>query len=1383
MSTIDLNLESLITEDFIEQDKAKTVNAFGQKISESSEDVNLNIDIDIDDKKETPNNINLNLDSLIEIDPFPAKKIKRARPGLILPATTIFEPDYTKVQEDSQGFWADVSKTLVGEDADWGTYWERGLGKSTFNLMLQYYSDQNRGYDYNKAFGVEPEDTGIAERFFETMVGIGADLIPFLAGSIPAGMVAGPALAAGAGAFVNESIKTMYLEALERGDVDTFGEFFDIFVREGISAGVKSGATLSIALAAPGGLALAGVRGNFLTDTLAQVTAMNAFGTMINGHMPTKESVVNDLLTFGAFNVTGAGAQFAKRFAIHEAKTIKGRTNLVEIFKKNLLRDPAKREGIYSLNPLFIPAPKGKPPKIEYGPQPESKSFIAGLKQALTVADEAIAGPGKKPKVDTIIKLDKSTAKIAENMKISDPVGTFMDKYNPLSKERRRTFQEEMVDKLYPVKEIVRRVDDFLNTKRDALGELSPYELLRSGAGSINKATTAFTRNTFRFGDLKKVGKGLNDILFDLSYTKVSRKDDVGLGSIVKRDVLGIKTKRVNKPAIEVTENFKIFNVYLIARRGIEKYLWAKRTRSKDLKEYETKEAQQKIKEYNDAIELHGKKYEKMANELYKYQKEILDYVEASGIISKKSRKMIEEANKDYVPWNVVQEAGMSATGKGRGLKTWTGFISKRIDLEAPVNSIYANTLHLVALADRNVALKSFFEMVQKNPELVPEVKLIEKTSKSNMTQKEMDQLHLSEFGKLKEVEPGLEALKPDGFFETTTSATTKSAKISYFENGQKVTYSVEPRLYRSLAQSRDITTNLFVKISQKAAQTLRTGATLTPEFFLQNIMRDAYGSAAVSKNWHIPFVASAKGAAALIDDYLRRSKGMSGNEIVDMYLRTGNGQANFLEMNKQYLDPKMVTEFKSGREYHNEVPQGQISKVMNLLNTIGSFGENMARVGEFKITLEKLQRFQTEQPGFFDRQSVINLGPLGQIKVGSGYKKRHGMKEREMLERAGFEARDLIDFGKAGWTAESYNQLAAFFNARIRGYDKLASSVKNRPLKTLASYTLTMTVPSIGLWFLNHDDPAYIGLSEFEKTAYWNIPLHKVPLIGADEPLFLKIPKPWEPGLLFGTGAEKMLDEIYDKDPQAVDDFLIDMGIHQIRTGLITLPTIAQPLLENMANFSYFTGGPLVPESKKALLPQFRTRKDTSEVAKWIGKQIPLDLTTPIAIDNFIQGWTGGLGRNVMKMTSALIRGFDPKQDVFNIWSDDWVKNVNSMPIVKAFLVRSPKYNSSNLSKFYKNFNKLKQTVATINRLETEFKFDEMEKLMLTPEYIKYEQIKDLAATIQDFQSLITETENAPDDILSDNDKRDIIDGYYRALNDLAAAANQILEEENVEK
>ena len=1378
MPTIELDFDSLITEDFINQDKIKSINPYGQRITPSNEDLNLNIDVD-DDTEVSDSSIQLDFNSIVfQEDPFPAKKRKRARPGLILPDYTIFEPDYSKVQEDSRGFWDSISHAMVGEEAEWGEYWERGLGKSTFNLMLQYYSDQNRGYDYNKAFGVEPEDTGIAERFFETLVGIGADLIPFLAGSIPAGMAGlGPALSAGAGAFVNESIKTMYLEALERGDVDTFGEFFDIFVREGISAGVKSGATLAIAIAAPGSLALAGVRGNFVTDTLAQVVAMNAFGTVMNDHLPTKESVINDLLTFGAFNISGAGAQFAKRFAIHEAKTIKGRTNLVEILRKNLLRDPAKREGIYSLNPLFIPAPKGKPPKIEYGPQPQSKSFITGLKQVFKVADEVIAGPGKKPKIDTVIKLDTARARVLDNMKISDPVGTFMDKYNPLSKERRRTFQEEMIDKLYPVKEIVRRVDDLLSTKRDALGGQSPYELLRSGAGSINKATTAFTRGTFRFGDLKKIGKGLNDILFDLSYTRVSREGDVGLGSIIKRNVLGIKTKRVNKPAIEVKENFENFNLYLIARRGIEKYLWAKRTRSKNLKEYETKEAQEKLKDYYELKEKY-KEYEKMANEIYKYQKEILDYVEASGIITKKTRRMIEEANKDYVPWNVVQEAGMSATGKGRGLKTWTGFISKRINLEAPVNSIYTNTLHLIALADRNIALKSFFDMVQKNPELVPEVKLIEKTSKSNMTQKEMDQLHLSEFGKLKEVEPGLEALKPDGFFETTTSATTKSAKISYFENGQKVTYSVEPRLYRSLAQSRDITTNLFIKISRKAAQTLRTGATLTPEFFLQNIMRDAYGSAAVSKNWHIPFVASAKGAAALIDDYLRRSKGMSGNEYVDMYLRTGNGQANFIEMNKQYLDPKMVTEFKAGREYHNEVPQSHISRVMNLLNTIGAFGENMARVGEFKITLQKLQRFQTEQPGFFDRQSVINLGPLGQIKVGSGYKKRHGMTEREMLERAGFEARDLIDFGKAGWTAESYNQLAAFFNARIRGYDKLASSVKNRPLKTLASYTLTMTVPSIGLWFLNHDDPAYIGLSEFEKTAYWNIPLHKIPFIGSNEPLFLKIPKPWEPGLLFGTGAEKMLDEIYDKDPQAVDDFLIDMGIHQIRTGLVTLPTFAQPLLENLANFSYFTGGPLIPESKKALLPEYRTRKDTSEIAKWLGKQIPSNFTSPIAIDNFIQGWTGGLGRNVMKMTSALIRGFDPKQDVFDIWSDDWVKNVNSIPIVKAFLVRSPKANSSNLTTFYKNLNKSKQTVATINRLKKEFKFVEMKKLMLTPEFLKYEKVKKLAATISQIQSLILMTESAPDHVTSDNDKRDIIDRYYRALNDLAAHANTLMKE-----
>ena len=106
------------------------------------------------------------------------KKLETVRPGFRLPANTLLNPnkDYSQVREESKGFW----HSMVGEDFEFGRYIERGLGKSTINLAMQYYSEGETGIDYREAFGVEPEDTGILERFIETGAGIVADLPPFL---------------------------------------------------------------------------------------------------------------------------------------------------------------------------------------------------------------------------------------------------------------------------------------------------------------------------------------------------------------------------------------------------------------------------------------------------------------------------------------------------------------------------------------------------------------------------------------------------------------------------------------------------------------------------------------------------------------------------------------------------------------------------------------------------------------------------------------------------------------------------------------------------------------------------------------------------------------------------------------------------------------------------------------------------------------------------------------------------------------------------------------------------------------------------------------------------------------------------------------------------
>ena len=54
-----------------------------------------------------------------------------------------------------QSYWKDVVREVkewsVGEKAEWGEYWDRGLGKSTINLAIQYHSGGEVGFDAQAA--------------------------------------------------------------------------------------------------------------------------------------------------------------------------------------------------------------------------------------------------------------------------------------------------------------------------------------------------------------------------------------------------------------------------------------------------------------------------------------------------------------------------------------------------------------------------------------------------------------------------------------------------------------------------------------------------------------------------------------------------------------------------------------------------------------------------------------------------------------------------------------------------------------------------------------------------------------------------------------------------------------------------------------------------------------------------------------------------------------------------------------------------------------------------------------------------------------------------------------------------------------------------------
>ncbi len=127
------------------------------------------------------------------------------------------------------------------------------------------------------------------------------------------------------------------------------------------------------------------------------------------------------------------------------------------------------------------------------------------------------------------------------------------------------------------------------------------------------------------------------------------------------------------------------------------------------------------------------------------------------------------------------------------------------------------------------------------------------------------------------------------------------------------------------------------------------------------------------------------------------------------------------------------------------------------------------------------------------------------------------------------------IDFAKIGTKVQALNLITAFFNARLQGYARLAQAFKEKPANTTLKTFAYITAPSIVLWYLNHDDPRYQQLPQWQKDLFWIV---ITPEIGIGDNIveddndytIYRIPKPFEPGLLFGTLPERMLDWAYNE-------------------------------------------------------------------------------------------------------------------------------------------------------------------------------------------------------------------------------------------------------------
>ena len=387
----------------------------------------------------------------------------------------------------------------------------------------------------------------------------------------------------------------------------------------------------------------------------------------------------------------------------------------------------------------------------------------------------------------------------------------------------------------------------------------------------------------------------------------------------------------------------------------------------------------------------------------------------------------------------------------------------------------------------------------------------------------------------------------------------------------------------------------------------------------------------------------------------------------------------------------------------------------------------------------------------------------------------RRGLKRGVSPVEAGFEARDVtLDFAKMGTSAKVINQLIAFWNANIRGWDKLITSFKERPLQTSLLTFGGITMPSISLYLVNRNDPRWKELPQWQKDLFWII----LPPESTGLPI-VRIPKPFELGIIFGSVPERFLEWLDNKDSSILNETVGNL-LQSGAPGFV--PTFALPIMEWMTNYNFFKGQQLVPDSLKNMPPELQYTRYTSEVAKKMGDLLN---QPPAKIDNLLYDWTAGLGRYALQGIDKILEGTGVASNIPEpsaTWAD--------YPVVRAFIARNPIGSAgASVDRFYDTLEKYEQDenrfqalmkAGDTKRAES-FKAEHPE-LLLFYDYERGDFYSKTARTLRATGRLMTEIGRIENQIydspnIDSKEKRRIIDGLEKQKTEAADKSLRLLE------
>ena len=1061
-----------------------------------------------------------------------------------------------------------IQKFLLGTDEryQFKPYFEKAIGNSGLNKIIKYHSEGEWGFEVDAP---EPEGTGFLEKLTDGAVGLVAEIPTFVPGAIVGGFTGGPGGAVIGGGFSAGVIQGMYTEALKKGEVKNYSEWWDMFVEEGLSEGAKTAAKLYAAYKVPMFPFLNPVTKNIVGRTLTQSSAYTAAGLAMGDDLQTAEDFAIQSLLFLPFNIKAPKSKIDNVIAETNKKPID--------ILSDIIKDRTIWEDINSKNIKI----------------PRAYRNIVSEKQQ--------------------VKLEPITKENIEKAdKVLDSTRKELDKSISYTQKERTWKTENFIDDLFynlldqnhVYKRAVKKAEKY---GVDYKNKISPYENFQLLYGVKNTISSFIEKGALDFKTDKVVGPALKQVFKDNNI-----------------NTLGL---------------YKDFIRYAISKRAIEKNTQGFQTG------VNIKTANKFVKE--------NAKFEKAFRDAVKVSELSLKYLLDAGIISKEVYQAALKANKDFVPFyrDFLEEAGSGNFSKNvrNPLKYFKGSQKKIID---PFESIHNNVGTFVTIAKRNEANLSFIEMIETirkvDPTAFPEVQIsVKRTKETKISAKELEQ-----------VVENPASLKPsvvDGFSVfRKESGLLKDSEIVVYRNGKREVWEVGESFARPTKVFEKGMFRYVADFFSLPSRTLRAGATGAAEFVYNNVSRDAFSSAILSKGWYPPYMQTLIGISMVVKPIRKKFK---LDKVYEEYSKSPALMNSIVTLDRNYFN-------KSTRQYLTKTnPINVIKNIPELFRVYVEFSEKVNRAGNYKLALDR------------------NI--------------KRGLPPEIAIKKAAVETRDNpIDYRRMGASIFGLNQISAFFNARIQGLNQTIKAFKERPVQTYAKTFMYVQLPSILLWMANHDDPDYQSLPQWRKDLFWHIKVNGT---------YYPIPKPFEIGLIFGTGTERFLDYYFDKDPQAIEKFKNALTVQSFK-GLIPMPDIVKPWFEAKNNRNFFFDRPVIPASLEGVPSEYQFTDFTSETTKIIASLIrKIDgddfskLSSPLVIENAWRGWTGGIGGYILALSDSLL-------DATGVIdrSNNRKKMLSEYPIVRAIIIKNPDRNAEPITDFRKLYEPVRKRLAGARLLES---------------------------------------------------------------------------------